>query len=88
MQEHDEKDEFDELYLVLSGTARFELAGDSLEAQPGTFVHVPAGVMRTAFAQEAGTTILAVSGGREGERERSQERRDPYAHDVTVNERH
>lgn len=67
LNEHDEKDEFDELYLVLSGTARFELAGDSLEAQPGTFVHVPAGVMRTAFAQEAGTTILAVSGGREGE---------------------
>lgn len=67
LNEHDEKDEFDELYLVLSGTARFELAGDSVEAQPGTFVHVPPGVMRTAFAQEAGTTILAVGGGREGE---------------------
>ncbi len=67
LNEHDEKDEFDELYLVLSGMARFELAGDTVQAPAGTFVHVPPGVMRTAFAQEAGTTILAVGGGREGE---------------------
>jgi hypothetical protein len=67
LNEHDEKDEFDELYVVLSGTARFELEGDTVDAQPGTFVHVPAGVMRTAFAQEPGTTILAVGGGRDGE---------------------
>jgi hypothetical protein len=67
LNEHDEKDEFDELYLVLSGTARFELAGDTVQAQPGTFVHVPPGVRRTAFAEEPGTTILAVGGGREGE---------------------
>ncbi len=67
LNEHDEKDEFDELYVVLSGTARFELAGDSVEARAGTFVHVPPGVMRTAFAQKPGTTILAVGGGREGE---------------------
>jgi tetratricopeptide (TPR) repeat protein len=67
LNEHDEKDEVDELYLVLSGTARFELAGETVQAQRGTFVHVPPGVMRTAFAQEADTTILAVGGGREGE---------------------
>ncbi len=67
LNEHDEKDEHDELYLVLCGTARFELAGDAVDAHAGTFVHVPPGVMRTAFAQEAGTTILAVGGGREGE---------------------
>jgi hypothetical protein len=67
LNEHDEKDEFDELYLVLAGTARFVLAGDIAQAQTGTFVHVPAGVLRTAFAQEAGTTILAIGGGREGE---------------------
>jgi quercetin dioxygenase-like cupin family protein len=54
LNEHDEKDEFDELYLVLSGTARFELAEDTVQAQPGTFVHVAPGVMRTAFAQQAG----------------------------------
>ena len=44
LNEHDEKDEFDELYFVLSGTAGFVLAGDTVEAQTGTFVHVPAGV--------------------------------------------
>jgi tetratricopeptide (TPR) repeat protein len=52
---------------VLAGTARFVLAGETAQAQTGTFVHVPAGVLRTAFAQEAGTTILAIGGGREGE---------------------
>jgi hypothetical protein len=52
---------------VLSGTARFVIAADTVEAQTGTFVHVPAGVMRTAFAEEAGTTVLAIGGGREGE---------------------
>jgi len=67
LNEHDETDEVDELYLVLSGTARFELAGDTVQAPPGTFVHVAPGVMRTAFAGGAGTTILAVGGGREGE---------------------
>lgn len=67
LNEHDEQDEFDELYLVLVGTARFELAGDTVDVPSGTFVYVPAGVMRTAFAQEAGTTILAIGGGREGE---------------------
>jgi hypothetical protein len=67
LNEHDEKDEFDELYLVISGTARFVLAGDTVQAQTGTFVHVPAGVMRTAFGQEAGTTVLAIGGGRDGE---------------------
>jgi hypothetical protein len=32
----------------------------------GTFVHVSPGVRRTAFAQEAGTTVLAVGGGPAG----------------------
>lgn len=67
LNEHDEKDESDELYLVISGSARFELDGDSVPAPQGTFVHVVAGVMRTAFAEEAGTTILAVSGGPQGQ---------------------
>jgi hypothetical protein len=35
LNEHDEKNEFDELYLVLSGTARFVLAGDTVQAQTG-----------------------------------------------------
>src|ERR1700733_4335658 len=60
LNEHDEKDEFDELYFVISGTARFVVAGDTVQAQTGTFVHVQARVLRTAFAQEAGTTVLAI----------------------------
>jgi tetratricopeptide (TPR) repeat protein len=31
-----------------------------------TFVHVPAGVKRTAFGREAGTTVLAIGGGAPG----------------------
>ncbi|WP_249012059.1 hypothetical protein [Conexibacter sp. DBS9H8] len=57
-------EEFDELYLVLTGSARFELAGESHRAPAGTFVHVRPGVMRTAFAETAPTTILAIGGGR------------------------
>src|SRR5579875_3603099 len=41
LNEHDEEDEFDELYLVLSGEARFEVGGDRFQARPGTFVRVP-----------------------------------------------
>jgi hypothetical protein len=50
------------LYLVHRGRARFELDGEEVEAPAGTFVFVPAGVKRTAFAEEAGTTIVAVGG--------------------------
>lgn len=67
INQHDEKDEADELYVVLSGAARFEVAGDSIEAPTGTLVSVAAGSMRTAFAEQPGTTILAIGGGRDGE---------------------
>lgn len=69
INEHDESDEVDgseELYLVLSGRARFEIDGDTIEAGASTFVAVAAGVMRTAFAEEAGTTLLAIGGGPRG----------------------
>jgi mannose-6-phosphate isomerase-like protein (cupin superfamily) len=68
INEHDETDPTsgDELYLVLSGRARFELDGEPVPAPTGTFVRVEAGVKRTAFAEEAGTTILAVGGAAEG----------------------
>jgi tetratricopeptide (TPR) repeat protein len=51
----------EELYLVLSGRARFTLDGEELDAPPGTFVAVkdPA-VRRRAVAEEPGTTILAI----------------------------
>jgi AraC-like ligand binding domain len=50
------------LYLVHRGRARFEIGGEPVDAPAGTFVFVPPGVKRTAFAEEAGTTIVAVGG--------------------------
>jgi hypothetical protein len=59
--EHDEADDgSEELYLVLHGQAVFEVDGDRVEAAAGTFLFVPSGVKRTAFAEEPGTTILAL----------------------------
>jgi tetratricopeptide (TPR) repeat protein len=66
--EHDETepDSSEELYVVVSGHARFEVDGESHDAPAGTLVHVPAGVKRAAFARDAGTTVLAIGGGPEG----------------------
>ncbi|HEX5191917.1 MAG TPA: cupin domain-containing protein [Solirubrobacteraceae bacterium] len=62
INEHEEAepDSSEELYVVVSGHARFELDGESRDAPAGTFVHVPPGVKRTAFARDAGTTVLAI----------------------------
>jgi tetratricopeptide (TPR) repeat protein len=65
INEHDEAEEEDgheELYLVQSGRARFELDGDHIEAAAGAFVFVRPGVKRTAFAEEPETTIIALGG--------------------------
>lgn len=64
INEHDESepDADEELYLVLSGRASFELDGERRDAPSGTFVFVRPGVMRTAFAEEADTTIVAIGG--------------------------
>jgi len=62
INEHDEADEHEELYFVTAGRARFELAGEQKDAPAGTFVFVERGVMRTAFAEEPGTTLLAIGG--------------------------
>jgi tetratricopeptide (TPR) repeat protein len=62
INEHDEQGENEELYLVTAGRATFELDSERLDAPAGTFVSVSPGVKRTAFAEEAGTTILAVGG--------------------------
>ena len=50
----------EELYLVTEGRARFELDGESVDAPAGTFVFVRAAAKRTAYAEEAGTTIVAM----------------------------
>jgi tetratricopeptide (TPR) repeat protein len=67
INEHDEAGEGDsqeELYLVHAGRARFELDGESVDAPTGTFVFVPPGVKRTAFAEEPQTTIVSVGATR------------------------
>jgi hypothetical protein len=63
---HDEAGDAEELYLVHQGHATFELDGERLDAPTGTLVYARPGVMRTAFAEQPGTTILAI-GGRPGE---------------------
>ena len=66
INEHDEEGEDEEVYFVHSGRARFELDGERVDAPAGTFVFARPGVMRTAFAEEPGTTIL-VAGGTPGQ---------------------
>lgn len=60
MPEHEEDPGSEELYVVLRGRARFEIAGDTVDAPQGTLLFVPPQTNRTAFAEEAGTTVLAV----------------------------
>lgn len=66
INEHDEEGDGtglnEELYLVTTGRARFELDGDSVDAPAGTLVFARAAVTRTAFAEEAGTTIVVMGG--------------------------
>jgi hypothetical protein len=62
INEHDEENEAEELYLVQSGRATFELAGERVDAPAGTLVYASPGVKRTAFAEEPGTTVVVVGG--------------------------
>jgi tetratricopeptide (TPR) repeat protein len=62
INEHDEADEQEELYLVINGRARFELDGERVDVPAGTFVFAEPGVKRTAFAEEPATTLLALGG--------------------------
>jgi hypothetical protein len=60
INEHDEADEDEELYIVQSGRATFELDGERVDAPAGTLVFARPGVTRTAYAEEPATTIIAV----------------------------
>jgi tetratricopeptide (TPR) repeat protein len=53
----------EELYLVISGAATFNIDGERVEAPAGTLVFVrnPA-AKRSAVAKEEGTTVLAIGG--------------------------
>ena len=64
INEHDEVEENEELYLVQQGRATFELDGERVDAPGGTFVFASPGVKRTAFAEEPETTIVAIGGRR------------------------
>ena len=48
LNEHDEAEESEELYVVQQGRARFELGGEEVDAPAGTFVYAKPGVKRTA----------------------------------------
>ena len=62
INEHDESDENEELYVVLQGHAVFELDGERVDAPAGTLVFARPGVKRTAFAEEPETTLIALGG--------------------------
>jgi mannose-6-phosphate isomerase-like protein (cupin superfamily) len=57
---HEEDPGNEELYVVLRGRARFEIDGETVDAPAGTLVFCPPEVHRTAFAEEGGTSVLAV----------------------------
>jgi tetratricopeptide (TPR) repeat protein len=60
MPEHQEDEGNEELYVVLRGRARFEIDGEAVDAPAGTLVFCRPEANRTAFAEEPGTTLLAV----------------------------
>ena len=59
VEPHDE-DEFEELYVVLSGAARFTVDDETFDAPAGTLVLVTPPSHRVAHATDPDTTILAV----------------------------
>lgn len=66
INEHQEADGQEELYIILSGQAAFVIDGERRDAPAGTLVYVKPGVTRSATAQAAGTTVLVV-GAQPGE---------------------
>jgi hypothetical protein len=63
INQYDEDSEpAEELFVVVSGRAIFELEGEQVEATPGTLVFTQQGTRRTAVAAEPATTILVFDG--------------------------
>ena len=60
IEEHRERDNHEEMYVVLRGRATFTLGEDNVDAPAGTLVFIRPGTLRTAFAAEDDTAILAV----------------------------
>jgi mannose-6-phosphate isomerase-like protein (cupin superfamily) len=59
INEHDEAGGQEEVYVVLDGTATFEIDGETFEAPAGTFVSVPPELKRKATGD---ATVLAIGG--------------------------
>jgi quercetin dioxygenase-like cupin family protein len=78
IEEHRERDGHEEMYVVLRGRATFTLDEDELDAPAGTLVFIRPGTLRTAFAQEDATAILAV-GAKPGEVFRPSQWEDVFA---------
>jgi hypothetical protein len=63
INEYDEDSEpTEELFVVMSGRAIFQLEDEEVEAALGTLVYTREGTRRTAVAAEPATTILAFDG--------------------------
>jgi hypothetical protein len=63
INEYDEDSEpTEELFVVLSGRANFQLEGEEVDATSGTLIFTPQGTRRTAVAAEPATTILVFDG--------------------------
>jgi tetratricopeptide (TPR) repeat protein len=52
----------EELYVVMSGRARFVVGDDEIDAPAGTLTLVPVGVHRSAVAEEPDTVVLVIGG--------------------------
>ena len=66
IREHTEDGNFasnqEELYVVLNGSATFEIDGERVEAPAGSLVYVQPEAKRSAGAEEKGTTVLMIGG--------------------------
>src|SRR5204862_7376711 len=60
VEEHYERDNHQEMYVVLRGRATFTLGDDEVDAPAGTIVFVRPGTKRGAIAAENDTAVLAV----------------------------
>jgi len=60
LEEHFERDNHQEMYVVLRGRATFTLGDDEIDAPAGTIVFVRPNTKRGAIAAEDGTAVLAV----------------------------
>ena len=50
----------EEVYVVLRGSAEFELGGETVQAGEGTLIRVPAGTRRTLVPGGEGVRVLAI----------------------------